>query len=241
MVEHPLNFLFPPVCGVCQSSDISGEWKNLCGACHRSMKPGESAHCSVCGKSAETDVSSLDRTSFICGDCRLSRPHFDQAFSFQPYQEPLSQFIRRYKYQRQYWLWDDLLSLCRNRLTEVLDQTRPQWIIPVPLHKQKLKERQFDQSFLLARGISKDFGVPLADEFLIRTRYTRQQTRLNPKDRFQNVRGAFEILNRNGFPKKSRILLVDDVMTTGATARECSRIIKRAGAKHVFVFTVARV
>jgi ComF family protein len=148
--------------------------------------------------------------------------------------------IHRYKYQGQYWLSEDLLSLCRDRLEEVVEWTRPQWIVPVPLHKRKLRARRFDQSFLLARGISKRFGVPMADRFLVRTRNTRQQTRLNHEERFQNVRGAFEVADRKGFPKKSRMLLVDDVMTTGATVRECSRILKRAGAGEVFVFTVAR-
>lgn len=110
-------------------------------------------------------------------------------------------------------------------------------IIPVPLSKNALRERGFNQSLLMAKVISKKLKTPLYMDMLLKTKDTPQQVGLNAKERRKNLKGAFKT---SGKINKLRLLLLDDVMTTGATARECSKTLMSAGAKEVIVITLAR-
>lgn len=112
-------------------------------------------------------------------------------------------------------------------------------IVPVPLHPRKARERGFNQSGVLAHGLSRRTGIKLLRNGLVRTRYTRTQTRLSRKDRQENVKGAFRISERAEINGKS-VLLVDDVYTTGATVNECAEVLIGAGALMVDVLTLAR-
>lgn len=110
-------------------------------------------------------------------------------------------------------------------------------IIPVPLHIDRLRERGFNQSLLLARAVGKRHGVPVAPFLLKRTRSTEPQVNLSGKERKINVKGAFEV---QGNVRGRSILLIDDVYTTGATVSECSKVLRKSGAKEVCVLTLAR-
>jgi ComF family protein len=112
-------------------------------------------------------------------------------------------------------------------------------VIPVPLHVGRLKHRGFNQSLLLAHRISERFRIPLLFDQLVRTRPTRPQVELSGEERTKNVSGAFAVRNPQTQNDK-RIVLVDDVFTTGATMNECASVLKTAGASHVFAVTLAR-
>jgi ComF family protein len=122
----------------------------------------------------------------------------------------------------------------RVRMTVPLDVA-----IPVPLHKKRLRQRGFNQSLLLAHGVSERFMIPLNYDNLIRSRYTRPQVELSGIERAENVRGAFNLLRPAEICEK-KILLIDDVFTTGATMNECAKVLKDAGASTVTVLTLAR-
>ena len=111
-------------------------------------------------------------------------------------------------------------------------------MIPVPLHPTRLRERGYNQSCLLADGISSAFGIPIVLNKLTRIRNTEPQAMLEAKNRFTNIHGAFTIKNSQGITRKN-ILIIDDLLTTGATASEAARILKTAGAKRVGVLTLA--
>ena len=113
-------------------------------------------------------------------------------------------------------------------------------VLPVPLHPKRLRERDFNQSLILAKEISKAVGIPLIIDNLQRIRWTRPQIELKGEERLINVKGAFALKNHKAIEGKS-ILLIDDVYTTGATVRECSKILKKAGVEKVYVLTLARV
>lgn len=113
-------------------------------------------------------------------------------------------------------------------------------IVPVPLHRTRLKERGFNQSLLLAKGIAKIYNLPVDYLNLKRVHATTPQVKLKGKDRIKNVRGAFAVQDSNAF-KDKRVLLIDDVYTTGATITECSKTLKKAGAKDIKCLTLARV
>jgi len=114
-------------------------------------------------------------------------------------------------------------------------------LIPVPLAQKRAKERGYNQAGLLAKEISKITGIPVVDNFLVRVKYTEAQKKMTPKERQENLRGAFRIIPPYSKAKGKRILLVDDVFTTGSTVNECSRILKKGKPKSIEVLTLASV
>jgi len=111
-------------------------------------------------------------------------------------------------------------------------------MLPVPLHRRKLRQREFNQSALFVRYLSKYTGIPAIFDCLIKVRDTMPQVELSAEQRRKNLRNAFEVSDK-GLIHGKDLLLVDDVLTTGATVRECSRILKKAGAKGIYVITLA--
>jgi len=150
--------------------------------------------------------------------------------------------IHSLKYRERVHLAQDLAqwTLTQGEIPGFLPEV--DMIIPVPLHPRRLKERGFNQSQLLGRVLAEELNIPCDPFALIRTKDTDPQVGLSEKERRKNVRGAFEIDQRREFLVRGKtLLLVDDVMTTGATVEECARTLKSAGAEKVYVLTMARV
>jgi ComF family protein len=122
---------------------------------------------------------------------------------------------------------------------EFLSELCAELILPVPLHPKRLRWRGFNQSVLLARQVSRAYNTPMDPFVLVRRRETPPQTQLTEEERRKNMRGAFAV-NPNKPIKNKAILLIDDVYTSGATVNECSRTLRRAGAKNVYILTLAR-
>ena len=147
--------------------------------------------------------------------------------------------IHQFKYARKSHLANSLGFLLSCFARNWLDKADGILIMPVPLHPKKLRERNFNQSLLLARSAAPLLGAELDFLSLRRIKYTQPQTGLKSVERRKNVRGAFEVVKRT-VVKGRRILLVDDVTTTGSTLNECARTLRRAGAGEVFCLTLAR-
>jgi ComF family protein len=113
-------------------------------------------------------------------------------------------------------------------------------LVPVPVHKMKLVERGYDPPFLLAKVLAGTFRVPLLTQYLVKGRNTAPQMSLRRKDRLQNVKGAFSLAGEDGAIREKKVLLLDDVLTTGATMRECALVLKRGGAGKIYGITLAR-
>jgi ComF family protein len=158
-------------------------------------------------------------------------------WSLFPYQTPLKEAITLFKYRGK-------LSLAKplaRALIEALPALPPvDIIIPVPLHPQRLREREYNQSLLLAARLSHHAGIPLLLACLLRVRPTVPQTSLSRKERLTNLRGAFSVAKPACIQSK-RILLVDDVLTTGTTLHECAKTLRRAGSGPVYGLTLARM
>jgi len=192
--------------------------------------------CPDCGKpfgSAETLVQS---PGHVCRSCRERPNHFDQALAAGLFEGPLREAIHVFKYRPLRALAEPLGAWMveQVRLVHPLDR-----VLPVPLHRTRLRKRGFNQALLLADVVSRRFSLGLDYDNLIRSRPTRPQVELTGPERSQNVYGAFE-LKRPGAVAGMRLLLVDDVFTNGATLNECSRVLKAAGAESVTAFTAAR-
>lgn len=173
----------------------------------------------------------------LCIVCReSSTANFDACYSFGSLEGPLQKLIHLYKYGK-------VESLARP-LSRLLLQALPAYeavdtALPMPMHWRKRWERGFNQAELLARPLARRLGVPLADN-LQRTRYTKSQAGLNESDRRANLKDSFRVKRSNNLAGK-RILLIDDVFTTGATLRTASLVLRRAGAARVVALTLARV
>lgn len=222
-----LDFLLPPRCVLCgQSSDSSC----LCAAC-KSELPWPGPHCTRC---ALPLGSYLDT---ICGACIKNPPPFTRTACPLRYEFPADRMVQAFKFRRQL-VAGRILSqlLCEQVISAQL--RRPDMLIPVPLHGWRLMKRGFNQAYELASYAGRRLDIPLLASALRRHRNTKAQSGLSRKQRRKNVRGAFYW---HGCKKPGlHVALIDDVMTTATTVTECTRILKKAGAKRVDVWVAAR-
>ncbi len=196
----------------------------LCADCHTDLPSAPPTCCPQCGE--------LTTFSERCGACLNKPPHFDRTFALFRYEFPVDRMIHAFKYGHQLAVGHWLGQLLAERIAPGVDL-----IIPLPLHTERLRERGFNQAMEMAREIEKKAKIPVDRNSLLRTRPTPPQAGLDHKERRKNVRGAFEC--RSDLSGR-HILLVDDVMTTGATLDECARILKLHGATEVSVAVAAR-
>jgi len=236
-VQSALDWLYPPHCRHCGSPLAGGGSRLLCGGCEEQLfrsRIGEAA-CAECGLPLSGDPA----PGTLCMDCRAMRREFDVARAFFRYAGPVASLIRAFKFDGEYRLGPALLRALLEEwgLPEALGEADS--VVPVPLHPKRRRERGYDQAVLLARTVARRLGRPLLRRALTRTRYTSQQSLLPVSRRWDNVRAAFSVRDADSVSGR-RLLLVDDVMTTGSTADQCARVLKRAGAAAVAVLTLAR-
>ena len=237
-----LDWLYPPRCRACSESIPGRDREYFCSTCWPQIQLVAHPLCTICGRPFP-NASGDDHT---CGVCLERSPQFTRAHSWACYpreeatEHPLRQVIQKFKYGRKVALGKPLGRLMARGCEEFLRACNAQTIIPVPLHPKRLRWRGFNQSVLLARQIGCAYKLPLDCFTLYRKIDTPPQTRLPEEDRRKNIRGAFALNGETALDGK-RLLLVDDVYTSGATVNECSRVLKRGGAREVFVLTLARV
>lgn len=231
------DLLFPRPCVFC-GQPRKGGGPCLCAPCRESLHLIAPPYCGRCGYPAEIDYD-LPSDDFECGYCRIHPPVFDRARSVGIYDSALRELIHFFKYQKRTGALEEIRLLLETCFNEMDERWSGFTVVPVPLHVDKLREREFDQACLLAREVAKILQLPIVPGVLKRIRSTPTQTRMTRTERIENVRGAFEVQK----PEAARdvsILLVDDVMTTGATLNEVARVLRRAGAARVEALTLAR-
>lgn len=170
--------------------------------------------------------------SSICKKCLEQTPPFSKVITYGIYEGVLAVAINHLKFYGVRRISKPLGKLMSNLALPFVDG-----VVPVPLHIKKLRERGFNQSLIIARPLSKSLRIPLLMDVLIKIKETPPQIGLSAKDRISNMKNAFSV---HGDVKDMRILLVDDVMTTGATVTSCSSALMKAGAREVFVLALAR-
>jgi len=177
--------------------------------------------------------------TLLCRRCRVGAYAFERVRSYGEYDGPLGEVIQLFKYRGVQALKDFLATRVAQTAQEEFELGEINAIVPVPLHRSRQRERGFNQSAMLAGALAGKLDLPVREALLLRHRKTRPQTGLTFAQRRINVRGAFAV--RAGVTiDKLRILLVDDVYTTGATVHACARALRRAGARSVAVLTIAR-
>lgn len=240
LAARALDLFYPPMCGICGVRLSHG--RALCAACDADLPRLMEPFCKSCGEAFPGKIEG----SFACPNCENLRFSFDFARPATVRDERTLDLIHRLKYSREIHLADELGRLASGafadpRLAPALDGAWP--LVPVPLHRKRLRHRHFNQAAEISRALAKLTGLPVLDA-LRRTRETDTQTLLSRKQRMANLRGAFEVTRRGhrwiAADLRHGAVLVDDVLTTGSTVHECAKTLRRAGFRRIFVVTVMR-
>ena len=230
-----LDIVFPPLCHACKTFIPEAGDLHLCSTCRGEVPAVSSPLCTVCGIPFATQGGS----DHPCGACLSTHPRFAAARAAVLFDGVARDLIHRFKYDKKVHLARPLTLLATEALTSFAASSGAELLIPVPLHRRRLRERGFNQAVLLGRPLAKTWGVPLVVDNLNRVRWTEPQVTLSAAEREANVRGAFALSDPAAL-RGRKVLLVDDVYTTGSTVAECSRVLRQAGAEAVYVITVAR-
>lgn len=227
-----LETLFPSnlTCFIC-GEEVQDSNFELCNKCEKRL-PLVKKHCMKCGSPIYSDATH-------CLTCKSNKRFFDFARSAFIYKDGIAHAIQELKYENKKYLARPLAKFLEIQYLSVKNEIKPvDYIVPIPLSKERFKKRGYNQAELLSRELSKLVNIPTNTEIVGRVKDTVSQTKLTFKERQENLNGAFKILNRTKVKDKS-LILIDDVLTTGSTVSHCAEVLKRAGAKAVYVLTVA--
>ena len=237
-----LDLIFPALCPVCETTLGAGRRDPLCGTCWDAIARLGPPWCDVCGAAPvlaatlrEPPPSSTP--PHPCAACASDPPAYDYARAAAVYEGGLRDALHAFKFSGRRALASPLGDLATEQCAASLPG-RIDALVPVPLARERERERGFNQSALLARRIGRRLAVPVRSGWLARVRSTRPQSDLSAVERRANVRGAFRASHR---VTDRHVLLVDDILTTGATLDACARALRAAGASRIGVLTVARV
>ncbi len=226
LIPKLISYLYPSECPSCGAATDNIVYAPLCISCWSGIKKYSGPACNICSTPFPSEYSD------ICAECLKTPPVFSRALSFGLYADTLATAINIYKFHGIKRLYKPL-----GKFLLEFDIAGADAIIPVPLSVNSLRARGFNQSLLLAKFVSDNSKIPLMLDGLIKSLETPPQIGLSAKERISNLKGVFRaVRDFSGM----RLLLVDDVMTTGATVKECSRQLLKAGAEDVVVLTLAR-
>ncbi len=218
MIGDILNLLFPPVCGICGKRNTN--W--LCQTC-------------------EEKIKRLEKFYYIYSNKNPQNAHiyFDKILYVFEYQSLIRKVILRYKFQDQSYLYHlfSKIILSHKKCCEILSFY--DIIIPVPMYQKKKKQRGYNQTELVATEVAKTLKIPIYLDCITKIKHTKTQSTLSKKERKQNIKNAFSVNTMYNLNHK-RLILFDDIYTTGATVNEIARILKENGVQEVLVFVIAK-
>jgi ComF family protein len=233
VTKNLLQFLTPNRCACLNVIHVNSAF--ICSGCFEKVEfVSTQKICPCCGIPSQFDISE----KILCSECIADTPHFDCARSVFKYNDFIGTIISGLKYSDKTPFAKNLADNLKTKLSEIPDFDL---ICSVPIHRKKLISRKYNQSALLANWLGKKTSKKVNNLVLIKTKHTQPQAGLHRKERIANIKNTFSVnkkyLNQI---KGKNILIIDDVITTGATASECTKILKKNGAEKVFVLTVAR-
>ncbi len=231
-----LDGLYPRDCFFCGRP--TGESGSICLDCLQHLFIERGPACSLCDAESMMNES----PTFICSDCLQHRPAYERAFVVARYEGDFRALIHTFKYRDGLWLCEDLVRFLYAAYLGRLQPLgiRPEVVVPVPMQPKKRRKRGYNQAELLARGLAKELQIPCRSRLLRRVATgVVSQTRLNRRQRLANALAAYRVRSPQQLEGKT-VLLVDDVMTTGATVDACARLLRDAGAEKVYVLVLAR-
>lgn len=234
--RQAIRFVLPVACIGCDRSLTTEPIPFFCRDCWNQIVPLTGPSCSRCDQPFVSPAATSWTPDHQCQNCLEHPPAYRRAWTLFPYLPPLQDAICAFKYRGKFSLAKPLGTLMASALPPELDVDL---IVPVPLYAARLRGREFNQSLLLADQLSRHLKKPVSTSYLIRVLPTAPQTTLRRQERLRNLRQAFAIRQPDLFAGR-RILLVDDVFTTGTTLNECAKILLKSGAESVSAVTLAR-
>lgn len=231
LLSSLVNVVFPPVCLHCRRLSPEGLTGGICSGCWAAIRTWEDGQCQRCGQPT-AEAGSLCQHCLIpnwgCGDIR----------TIGPFEAPLSDAIHMLKYSDAKSVSRQLGTMMAERVVGDQKYNKADMILAVPLHSARKRERGYNQAQLLAEQLGKALDIPAPEGLIARGKHTKSQTTLNKEQRHKNVEGIFVVQNPARI-KDRTIILVDDVLTTGATIGTCGQSLLAAGAREVLAYTAA--
>ena len=230
------DIVWPRNCPFCSCPLSDVEPGIVCPDCLASAKLIEPPFCRQC---ASPFTGTVTGETFVCGYCQDLRFYFSRAVAACRAEGVVRDCILRFKYQREMYFGPHLVDWLQVAARRWIDWREVDAIVPVPLHSRKQRQREFNQSEYLADALGKVLNIPVVKRRLRRVKDTSTQTKLSAEARARNMRGAFAVRDETAFAGK-RLVLLDDVFTTGATLDSCAKALRSAGAREVVALAVAR-
>lgn len=231
MVEWLLNIFYPHKCMFCGEPINNKEY--YCNKCYYKLPFVEDCRCVVCGR----EISARET---ICLPCRTHKRNFDENHPVFLYKDEMESALKRYKFTGKMYYYKPFSKFIFDEVQDILGNI--DYIVYPPVNRKTFYKRGYNQCELIARELSALSGVPYLKNVIKKLRQYNKQSLVKGKDRYKNVRGAFAIRSKyHDILKDKRILLIDDVLTTGATLDECSRMLKKHGAFSVICTTLCIV
>ena len=235
LITAALDYIYPRACACCHNM-LHNDEAFVCHDCEDALVPIQPPICPTCGSPVLEEKPDQKR----CGNCLRGTVYFEQIRAGLDYNdERVRNMIHTFKFEYVHAMAKELSRFMIPAFDTYYKNEIMDAIVPVPLHKSRQRQREFNQSLLLAEYPAKHTGLPLRSDWVIRSRWTQPQTRLKPDERIQNIQGAFSV-RHPGEVKDQTILLIDDVVTTGSTVNELSRVLREHGAKRILVLSLAR-
>lgn len=229
LLEWALQALYPRRCPICHDI-VQPKGKLACPACEKKMRPVGEPRCKKCGKPLEKEEEEY------CGDCWKCSHAFEEAAGIFLYDKVMKDSLLKCKYGGRKEYLDYYGQAMAHYGEKYLSRWQPHALVPIPLHRTRMRQRGFNQSACLADAVGKALDIPVCGHMLEKTGKTRAQKELDEKGRRMNLKGAFS--TGKDFRPLPRIVLVDDVYTTGSTVDEAAKCLKAAGAGKIYVLTL---
>ena len=227
------RLIYPASCAVCRQ-DLEIKEKYLCSICAQTIELIRAPACKTCAKSIPPYLSQGKK----CSECRSRKLHIDSGFATLTYNDTAKEIIHQAKFEKKFWLLDFFHPFLKS--FSIRNEFRSyDLIVPVPLDGKRLKVRGFNQSLLIAQALAGSKYSRKVKMVLKKSKHTEPQSQLHRSERLGNLAGAFRLSRFVSVLNRS-ILLVDDIVTSGATLEECARVLKIHGAKRVDFFALAR-
>lgn len=234
MLQAILDMLYPVRCPVC-SEIVIPKGSKICSPCEKKLQLICEPRCKKCSKPIEQDQSEF------CSDCERKEYHFEYGYSLWIYDSIMKKSISDFKYRYKKEYANFYIERIVIEYGRAIINISPDALVPVPIHKSKYRERGYNQAEILADGIGRELNIPVLPHLLIRNKKTLPQKQLSDKERLRNLQEAFTF-NEKAIIKHSKrpikVLLIDDIYTTGSTIEACTNVLIRHGVEQIYFVTL---
>ena len=239
-LESLITFIYPAKCRRCEMPMGVGQVHYLCDDCWEKMEFLTMPWCQICGTPFYSREQSASQPDSVCADCRAQPPLYGKRRAIAFYEPTVREAIHLLKYDKKPIFAKHLVHLIQSHLPADLSAADYDFLLPIPLHAKRYRERGFNQAEQLARGIGHVWKTPVRTDILFRVKHTAPQSSLNSRqERMDNIADAFEIRSPDRI-RGRRVLLIDDIFTTGTTVNEALKVLQAANPSGVDVLTLAR-